>query len=109
MIARDDEGTDAVGRHAVEVLHHPLMAGTLAVIGEISSQQHQPRTKVDDAVGDSTHDGIALGHHLAVAGISGINGAARGHQRGSQQMSVTDDDDAVGDGTGRRLDSKQCG
>ena len=103
MITGDDQGLDAVGSHAVQVLCHALVAGTLTVVGEVTGDKHQPGLDVDHAVGKGSHDIIAHCHHLGVASVGLVDSATWDHKSGTEQVGIADNDDTLVVGTGCAL------
>ena len=108
MVAGDNQRLDTLGRHHVEVMNHALMAQPLTIVREVTCNQDQCGLGIDDAVGEGTHDGIALGHHLAVAGVGTVDGTAGRNQSRRQQVGVTDDDDAVAERVRRDVERNHC-
>ena len=108
VVAGYDQRADAVLRHPLQIVRHALMAGAFAVIGEVTGDEHHLWIDADDAVGDGGHDVVAHLHHLAVARIGLVNGTARSHQVGTEQVGVTDDHDAAHGGARRGSQSRHC-
>ena len=89
VVSRNHQHFDARLLKMRQMPGHALMAGALAVLGEVAGEQHQLRMPCDDVLHPCAHDVVAESNHAHIASHIVVDSRSAGdYQFGRHQVGV---------------------